>query len=77
MRTRTAIAAGALLLAALTACGKSDADKQADCQKAIDDTSTVTHRPDACKDLSEDDYKTLLMDYGIKHSDVGALVDDQ
>lgn len=71
MRTRTALIAVLLALAAVTAgCGKSEAQKQADCADAINDTSTVTHRPAACSDLSKDDYSALLMDYGLTKSGV-------
>lgn len=76
MRARRAAIIAVLLIAAVS-CGKSEADKQADCQKAITDTSTVTARPDACKDLSDDDYKALLMDYAIKQSGADSLVKDQ
>ena len=68
MRTRTTLAATLLALAALTAaCGKSEAEKQADCQKAITSASTETARPEACKDLSQEDYNVLLMDWVLKN----------
>ncbi|CAL9666274.1 hypothetical protein SUDANB145_07177 (plasmid) [Streptomyces sp. enrichment culture] len=67
MRIRTA-AVGVALLATLVACGKSEADQQADCQKAINAESTKTNRPDACKDLSQDDYDTLLMAYALENA---------
>lgn len=76
MRARRAAIIAVLLVAAVS-CGKSDADKQADCQKAITDTSTVTARPDACKDLSDEDYKALLMDYAIKKSGLGSQSNSQ
>lgn len=61
MRTRTAVASIALLTAALTACGTSETDRQADCQKAINATRTYTvpDRPEACQVLSEEDYEML------------------
>ncbi|MFJ4206671.1 hypothetical protein ACIP2Y_44735 [Streptomyces sviceus] len=69
MRTRTALAALLLALATLTsACGKSPAEKQADCQKALTKTATKTNRPEACKDLSQDDYETLLMAWAMKNA---------
>jgi hypothetical protein len=68
MRTRTTIATGAALLAFLaTACGKTEAEQQADCQKAITAASTKTNRPDACKSLSQDDYDALLVDWVLKN----------
>lgn len=69
MRTRTIAAAAVALLLALTAvtgCGKSQEEKEADCQKAIDATSTVTNRPDACKDIPDEDYKGMLLAYSVK-----------
>lgn len=61
LRTRTAVASIALLTAALTACGTSETDRQADCQKAINATRTYTvpDRPEACQVLSEEDYEML------------------
>ncbi|MGW4388216.1 hypothetical protein [Streptomyces sp. NPDC004685] len=67
---RTVIALLAAATLALTGCGKSEAEQQADCQKSITESSTDTKRPDACKDLSQDDYETLLVDWGLKHSGV-------
>jgi hypothetical protein len=60
---RTAIRAGLVgtLLLLAAACGKSDAEIQADCKAAITKDSTKTNRPAACKELSEEDYGTLLM----------------
>ncbi|MFD8566191.1 hypothetical protein [Streptomyces sp. NPDC059639] len=63
MKTRTAITAVALLAAALTGCTRTDANKQADCRTAITDGVREASRPDACKDLSEDDYQALLTDW--------------
>ncbi|MFH8492292.1 hypothetical protein [Streptomyces longisporoflavus] len=73
MRTRTAISIAAALLTALTACGKSEAEVQADCEKAIVEASTVTNRPAACDDLAEDDYKALLIARTLRD---GGVVDD-
>lgn len=68
MRTRLTLAAlGAALLLSLTGCGYS-AD---DCAAAIDDTSTKTNRPEQCKDISEDDYTTLLMGYILNREGLG------
>ncbi|MEU3536807.1 hypothetical protein AB0E70_35320 [Streptomyces murinus] len=51
-----------------TACGKSEAQQQADYQKALNSTFTKGHRPNACKSLSQDDYDTLLADWAVKHA---------
>ncbi|MEV0691791.1 hypothetical protein [Streptomyces sp. NPDC050388] len=69
MRTRTALTAVLLALAVLTAgCGKSEAEQQADCQKALTSEATKTNRPDACKGLSQDDYDALLMAWALKNA---------
>ncbi|MFF6925832.1 hypothetical protein [Streptomyces californicus] len=69
MRTRTTTAALiAASLLALTGCSSEyTAD---DCAAAIDDTSTKTNRPVECQDISDEDYKTLLMGYIIRNSGV-------
>lgn len=69
MRTRHAITtATAAVLLALTGC--SSGYTAEDCAAAIDDTSTKTNRPVECQDLSDEDYKTLLMGYIIRNSGV-------
>ena len=69
MRTRAALTAALLALVALTAgCGKSDAEQQADCEKALTSTATKTNRPDACKDLSQKDYDTILMGWALENA---------
>ncbi|TQL21956.1 hypothetical protein [Streptomyces sp. SLBN-134] len=73
MRTRTALTAVLLTLAALTAaCGKSDEEIAADCAKALasGQTATKTDRPDACEGLPDDDYEALLMSQALKDSGV-------
>ena len=65
MRTTATLAVTAALLLAVTGCGKSQAEKEDACQKAIDETSTVTNRPDACKDIPEQDYKGMLLAYTV------------
>ncbi|MDH6435595.1 cytochrome c5 [Streptomyces sp. SAI-144] len=78
MRTRTALPAVLLAVAAVTAaCGKSEAEQQADCQKALTSSSTKTSRPEACKDLSQDDYETLLMAYALQQGINDMPTEDQ
>lgn len=50
------------LLATLTACGSERTQDEiaADCQKAIDKTSTKTNRPEACDGLTDDNYRLIL-----------------
>jgi hypothetical protein len=67
MKLLRATAIAAVLLAAGTACGKSEAEQQADCQKAITETSTEKNKPEACESLSQDDYEVLLMDWVLKN----------
>lgn len=72
MRTRHTLAAiAATLTLSLTGCGYS-AD---DCAAAIDDTSTKTNRPAECKDISDDDYTTLLMGYMIDKAGLGDVAE--
>ena len=68
MHIRPALVAVALLVATLTACGKSEAEQQADCQKALTAEATRTNRPEACEPLSQDDYNTLLMAYTLENA---------
>jgi hypothetical protein len=67
MKLRSATATAILLLAAVTACGKSEAEQQADCQKAITAESTKTNRPEACESLSSEDYGVLLVDWTLRN----------
>lgn len=59
---RTAIAVATVLLAVapLAGCSKSQDEIAAECEKAIDSTSTTTNRPDECDGLSDENYKLLL-----------------
>jgi uncharacterized lipoprotein len=75
MRTRTAIAAGALLLAALTGCSsdKSEDEIAADCQKALAKSTagaTEKDRPEACTGLPQEDYEALLISEAMKDTGV-------
>ncbi|WP_409469075.1 hypothetical protein [Streptomyces sp. HC307] len=88
MKTRTAAIAALLALAALTAaCGKSEEEIAADCQKALANTTVGVgdERPEACEGLSEDDYNALVISQGLRDSgvidengdvDMGELLDD-
>jgi hypothetical protein len=53
------VAAGVALTAWLIIRPTHDEMAKA-CEKALNSSSTKTHRPDACKDLSQEDYDTLL-----------------
>ncbi|MCX4622797.1 hypothetical protein ACF09G_13090 [Streptomyces albogriseolus] len=89
MRTRTALTAALLALAALTAaCGKSEEEIANDCKQALasGERATKTDRPDACEGLPQDDYDALVMSQALKDTgvvddngnvDLGELLDDQ
>ncbi|GAA3010468.1 hypothetical protein [Streptomyces fulvorobeus] len=71
MRTRTtAIAATALgatlLLAVVTACTQSEAEVRATCERALDNHSTLDNRPEACQEVPDESYRTLLLVYDLK-----------
>lgn len=73
MRTRTALTAVLLAFAALTAaCGKSEEEIAADCQKALAAAkdATKSNRPDACEGLSQEDYNALLISQTLKDTGV-------
>ncbi|MGW6144431.1 hypothetical protein [Streptomyces sp. NPDC055140] len=38
------------------------------CQQEIDSSSTKTHRPDACEDVNQKDYDTLLTAWILQHT---------
>lgn len=38
------------------------------CEKALTSSATKTDRPDACKELSQDDYDTLLMGWALDNA---------
>lgn len=64
MRSRiiTTLALSLTVAFGATACGQSEADKQAKCYDAIKArTEGDKSKPEACKDLPQDDYDTLLM----------------
>ena len=86
MRTATLLATLLLLAGAAVGCtsGRSQDEIAADCQKALTSAATKTHRPDACKDLSQDDYDALLMHWVLQQQgvldengdvDMGTLLD--
>lgn len=78
MRTRTALTAILLALAAITAaCGRSNDEIAADCQKALAKSTagaTKSSRPEACEGLPQDDYEALLMSEALK--DTGVIDED-
>jgi hypothetical protein len=68
MKARAVLATVAILVATLTACGKSEAEQQADCQKALTAEATKSNRPEPCEPLSQDVYTTLLMAYTLENT---------
>lgn len=76
MRSRTIPALALLLTVAfgVTACGQSEAEKQASCYDAIKArTEGDKAKPQACKDLSEDDYNTLVMGWVLEKTGLDEL----
>ncbi|MGX1711359.1 hypothetical protein ACWIFI_18750 [Streptomyces albidoflavus] len=63
MRTRAAILAALTAGLLLTGCGKSYDQSVKDCRAALSVEHTVTNRPAACNDLTEEDYKLVLAHY--------------
>lgn len=70
MRATTILLATLLLAGAAVGCssGKSEAEVQKECQAALSSKATKTDRPDACEDLSQADYDTLLTDWALKNA---------
>ncbi|MFD9501031.1 hypothetical protein [Streptomyces sp. NPDC060035] len=68
MRIRIAVVAlaAALLLAAYLSSMPSEAETEAACQRALDNTSTATLRPDICLDVAGDTYRTFLLMYALR-----------
>jgi len=70
MRCTTALLAACLLAATMAGCssGKSQAEIQKECQAALTTAATKTNRPAECKDLSQEDYDTLLTAWVLKNT---------
>lgn len=70
MRATAAVAVCLLLAGTVAGCspGKSQAEIQKECQAALSSKATKTDRPDACEDLSQADYDTLLTDWALKNA---------
>ncbi|MGW8883499.1 hypothetical protein [Streptomyces sp. NPDC055749] len=71
MRTRTTATATAalgamLLLTTLGACTQSEAQVRATCERALDNHSTLSNRPKACRDVPDESYRTLLLVYDLR-----------
>lgn len=62
-----ALALGAaLLLLAYLSNIPSEAETEAACRRALDNTSTATVRPDVCLDVAADTYRTFLLMYALR-----------
>ncbi|MEU3432409.1 hypothetical protein [Streptomyces sp. NPDC006863] len=62
IRIATALAATAVALATLTACGASYDETVGACRKKLTERSEhATGKPDVCKDVKEDDYAKLVV----------------
>jgi hypothetical protein len=66
-RTIAAIAAVLAITAGAAGCSKSQDEIVADCTKALDHRAEGDKtKPEACNDLSKDDYSTVLMGWVLK-----------
>lgn len=76
---RTAVAVCLLLAGTVAGCspGKSDAEVQKECQASLTTSATKTDRPEACEDLSQEDYDTLLTAWVLKHTLDGMPQEDR
>ncbi|AVH59981.1 MULTISPECIES: hypothetical protein [Streptomyces] len=75
MSRRTVLIILSAAVAALVIAGavvwlnaKSYDDTVAACKKALDSSSTKTHRPSACEGVKQDDYDALLVGWALKHA---------
>ncbi|AWL39707.1 MULTISPECIES: hypothetical protein [Streptomyces] len=68
MRTRIGVVvlAVVLLLAAFVSNIPSQAETEAACRRALDNTSTAENRPDVCRDVSAETYRTFLLMYELR-----------
>lgn len=74
MRNRPVIIVIALVIAAgigatVWAFARTTYDEHVqNCEKALTKSATKTDRPDACEELSQDDYDTLLMGWALENA---------
>ncbi|MGC5534193.1 hypothetical protein [Streptomyces sp. SR-10] len=62
IRIATAFAAATVAVATLTACGASYDETVGACRKELTERSEhATGKPDACKDVKEDDFTKLVV----------------
>ncbi|MEU8704366.1 hypothetical protein [Streptomyces sp. NPDC048565] len=66
IRIGVVVLAVVLLIAAFISNIPSEAETVAACRKALDNTSTLTNRPDVCTDVSADTYRTFLLMYELR-----------
>ncbi|WP_327116393.1 hypothetical protein OG206_15510 [Streptomyces sp. NBC_01341] len=66
IRIGVVVLAVVLLIAAFISNIPSEAEAEAACRRALDNTSTWTNRPDVCVDVSEEAYRTFLLMYALR-----------
>ncbi|MFE9727542.1 hypothetical protein ACFYQ5_29215 [Streptomyces sp. NPDC005794] len=66
IRIGVVVLAVVLLIAAYISNIPSEAETEAACRKALDNTSTWTDRPDICLDVSAETYRTFLLMYELR-----------
>ncbi|GGZ16705.1 hypothetical protein [Streptomyces nitrosporeus] len=55
-----------LLFAAFVSGIPSQAETEAACRRSLDNTSTATHRPESCEDVSAETYRAFLLMYDLR-----------
>ncbi|GAA2956650.1 hypothetical protein ACFPN0_17800 [Kitasatospora cinereorecta] len=66
IRIGVVVLAVVLLIAAFLSSIPSEAETEAACRRALDNTSTATNRPEVCLDVSAGTYRTFLLMYVLR-----------
>ncbi|MFH8757469.1 hypothetical protein [Streptomyces atroolivaceus] len=66
IRIGVVVFAVVLLIAAFISNIPSEAETESACRRALDNTSTWTVRPDICRDVSAETYRTFLLMYDLR-----------
>ncbi|MFB8027332.1 hypothetical protein ACFQ6U_02445 [Streptomyces sp. NPDC056465] len=66
IRIGVIVLAVALLIAAFLSNIPTEAETEAACRRALDNTSTWTQRPDICQDVPPETYRTFLLMYELR-----------
>ncbi|GHA96544.1 MULTISPECIES: hypothetical protein [Streptomyces] len=66
IRIGVVVLAVVLLIAAFVSSIPSEAETEAACRRALDNTSTATNRPDVCLDVPAETYRAFLLMYVLR-----------